>query len=44
LAITLLSLGFWIFVLRRVKRAQRASPFRPKTMMPSDFRALRRGE
>jgi RsiW-degrading membrane proteinase PrsW (M82 family) len=43
-AITLLSLLFWIFVLRRVRRAQRESPFRPKTMMPSDFRALgRRG-
>jgi hypothetical protein len=43
-AITLLSLTFWVFVLRRVKRAQRASPFRPKTMMPSDFQALRRGQ
>jgi RsiW-degrading membrane proteinase PrsW (M82 family) len=44
-AITLLSLAFWIFVLRRVKRAQRASPYRPKTMMPSDFQAvLRRGK
>ena len=43
-AITLLSLSFWIFVLRRVKRAQRASPYRPKTMMPSDFQALRRGK
>jgi RsiW-degrading membrane proteinase PrsW (M82 family) len=43
-AITLLSLTFWIFVLRRVKRAQRESPFRPKTMMPSDFRALGRGK
>jgi protease PrsW len=41
-AITLLSLAFWLFVLRRVKRAERASPFRPKTMMPSDFKALRR--
>jgi RsiW-degrading membrane proteinase PrsW (M82 family) len=40
-AITALSLGFWIFVLRRVKRAQRASPFRPKTMMPSEFQAIR---
>ena len=36
-AISLLSLGFWFFVLRRVRRAQRASPFRPKTMLPSDF-------
>jgi RsiW-degrading membrane proteinase PrsW (M82 family) len=43
-AITLLSATFWGFVLRRVKRAQRASPYRPKTMMPSDFRALRRGK
>jgi RsiW-degrading membrane proteinase PrsW (M82 family) len=43
-AITLLSLTFWIFVLRRVKHAQRASPYRPKTMMPSDFQALRRGK
>lgn len=43
-AITVLSLTFWIFVLHRVKRAQRASPYRPKTMMPSDFRALRRGK
>lgn len=43
-AITLLSLTFWIFVLRRVKRAQRESPFRPKTMMPSDFRALGRSK
>jgi protease PrsW len=42
-AITLLSLSFWIFVLRRVRRAQRESPFRPKTMMPSEFRALGRG-
>jgi RsiW-degrading membrane proteinase PrsW (M82 family) len=37
-AITALSLGFWVFVLRRVRRAQKASPFRPKTMLPSDFR------
>jgi RsiW-degrading membrane proteinase PrsW (M82 family) len=42
--VTLLSLSFWVFVLRRVKRAQKASPFRPKTMMPSDFQALRRGK
>jgi RsiW-degrading membrane proteinase PrsW (M82 family) len=42
--ITVLSLVFWIFVLRRVKRAQRVSPFRPKTMMPSDFQALRPGK
>ena len=43
-AVTLLSLAFWVFVLRRVKRAQKASPYRPKTMMPSDFKALRRGQ
>jgi RsiW-degrading membrane proteinase PrsW (M82 family) len=42
--VTLLSLTFWIFVLRRVRRAQRASPYRPKTMMPTDFRAIRRGK
>jgi RsiW-degrading membrane proteinase PrsW (M82 family) len=34
-AVTALSLGFWIFVLRRVYRAQRASPYRPKTMPPT---------
>ena len=43
-AVTLLSLSFWVFVLRRVKRAERASPFRPKTMLPSDFQALGRGK
>ena len=43
-AVTLLSLAFWVFVLGRVKRAQRSSPFRPKTMMPSDFQAFRRGK
>jgi hypothetical protein len=37
-AITALSVGFWVFVLRRVRRAQKASPFRPKTMLPTDFR------
>ena len=36
-AISVLSLGFWSFVLRRLRRAQKASPFRPKTMLPSDF-------
>jgi RsiW-degrading membrane proteinase PrsW (M82 family) len=44
IAVTLLSLTFWGFVLRRVKRAQKASPYRPKTMMPTDFHALRRGK
>jgi RsiW-degrading membrane proteinase PrsW (M82 family) len=29
-AVTLLSLAMWIFVLRRVQHADRASPFRPK--------------
>jgi protease PrsW len=29
-----LSIGLWAFVLRRVHRAQRASPFRPKTLPP----------
>jgi RsiW-degrading membrane proteinase PrsW (M82 family) len=29
-AVTLLSLGMWIFVLRRVQHADQASPFRPK--------------
>jgi protease PrsW len=43
-SVTLLSLVFWAFVLRRVKRAQKASPYRPKTMMPSDFRALGPGK
>ena len=36
-AISLLSVGFWVFVLRRLRRAQKASPFRPKTMLPSEF-------
>jgi hypothetical protein len=43
-AVTLLSFSFWVFVLRRVKRAARASPFRPKTMLPADFQTLRRGK
>ena len=29
-AVTLLSLAMWVFVLRRVQHADRASPFRPK--------------
>jgi protease PrsW len=37
-AVIVLSLGFWAFVLRRVYRAQRASPYRPKTMPPSALR------
>ena len=28
--VTLLSLGMWVFVLRRVQHADNASPFRPK--------------
>jgi len=43
-AVTLLSIGFWSFVLRRVRHAQRASPYRPKTMMPTELEALRRRE
>ncbi|MDZ4695006.1 MAG: PrsW family glutamic-type intramembrane protease [Deltaproteobacteria bacterium] len=33
-AVVLLSVGFWLFVLRRVYRAQRASPYRPRTIAP----------
>jgi RsiW-degrading membrane proteinase PrsW (M82 family) len=33
--ITAISLGLWSFVLRRIQRAQRASPYRPKTMEPA---------
>jgi protease PrsW len=40
-AITAISIGLWAFVLRRVHRAQRASPYRPKTMPPSRLRAPR---
>jgi RsiW-degrading membrane proteinase PrsW (M82 family) len=29
--VTAISLGMWVFVLRRVHRADRASPFRPRT-------------
>jgi RsiW-degrading membrane proteinase PrsW (M82 family) len=36
-AVVVLSVGLWAFVLRRVHRAQRASPFRPKTLPPSRF-------
>jgi RsiW-degrading membrane proteinase PrsW (M82 family) len=43
-AVTVLSLGFWIFVLRRVYRAQRASPYRPKTMPPSALAKIKRGK
>jgi RsiW-degrading membrane proteinase PrsW (M82 family) len=42
LAISVLSVAFWVFVLARVKRAQHASPFRPKTMLPTEFQALKR--
>ncbi len=35
IVVSLLSVGFWVFVLRRVHRAQRASPYRPKTIPPS---------
>jgi protease PrsW len=33
--ITAISLGLWAFVLQRIKQAQRASPYRPKTMKPA---------
>lgn len=32
--ITTLSFGLWMFVLERVRRAQRASPYRPRTIAP----------
>lgn len=35
--VSAISGGMWLFVLRRVKRAQKASPFRPKTMIPAAF-------
>jgi RsiW-degrading membrane proteinase PrsW (M82 family) len=34
LAVSLLSLGLWIFVLARVHRAQKVSPFRPNRTIP----------
>ena len=37
-AISVISLALWAFVLRRVHRAQRASPYRPKTMPPARHR------
>jgi RsiW-degrading membrane proteinase PrsW (M82 family) len=37
-AVAALSVGLWIFVLRRVRRAERASPYRPKTLPPSGLR------
>lgn len=37
--ITALSLGLWVFVLARLKRAQHSSPYRPKTMLPGEQRA-----
>ena len=36
-AVTVLSLGFWVLVLGRLRHADKASPYRPKTMLPSDF-------
>jgi RsiW-degrading membrane proteinase PrsW (M82 family) len=33
--ITAISLGLWAFVLQRVHLAQRASPYRPKTLKPA---------
>ncbi len=43
-SITLLSLSFWIFVLRRLRRAQHVSPFRPKTMTPWQLGRSGRGD
>jgi RsiW-degrading membrane proteinase PrsW (M82 family) len=37
IAVSVLSVGFWILVLGRLRHAEKASPFRPKTMLPSDF-------
>ena len=37
IVVTVLSVGFWILVLGRLRHAEKASPFRPKTMLPSDF-------
>jgi RsiW-degrading membrane proteinase PrsW (M82 family) len=37
-AISAISVGLWVFVLRRLARAQRASPYRPKTMPPGRHR------
>ncbi|HXU79875.1 MAG TPA: PrsW family glutamic-type intramembrane protease [Polyangia bacterium] len=37
-SITVISVGLWAFVLRRIHRAQRASPYRPKTMPPARHR------
>jgi RsiW-degrading membrane proteinase PrsW (M82 family) len=37
-AICVISVGLWAFVLRRLHRAQRASPYRPKTMPPARHR------
>ena len=34
IVVTLLSAGLWVFVLRRVHKAQYASPFRPNRTMP----------
>jgi RsiW-degrading membrane proteinase PrsW (M82 family) len=38
-SITVLSLGLWLFVLGRLKKAQHLSPYRPKTMLPGELRA-----
>jgi protease PrsW len=37
IAVSVLSVVFWILVLGRLRHAEKASPFRPKTMLPSDF-------
>lgn len=38
ISITAISIGLWTFVLARIKRAQRESPYRPKTMPPPRHR------
>ncbi len=41
ISVTAISAGLWAFVLRRVRKAQRASPYRPKTMPPTRRSELR---
>jgi RsiW-degrading membrane proteinase PrsW (M82 family) len=36
-SVTAISVGLWLFVLRRIHQAQRLSPYRPKTMLPASF-------
>jgi RsiW-degrading membrane proteinase PrsW (M82 family) len=42
-AVCVISVALWAFVLHRVKRASRASPFRPKTMVPTMLPGRRPG-